>query len=106
MNTELTLNFGEAEMKNNKWARVLVAVIAVLGMAQFGYAQLRQVGDWPLSLIASSVGRLIAAHLESCGGTFWLAPLGLVATGLLAAAATAWRERRTAARRERVNGHE
>jgi hypothetical protein len=106
MNTEVTLNFGEAEMKNNKWAGVLVAVIAVLGMAQFGYAQLRQVGDWPLSLIASSVSRLIAAHLETCGGTFWLAPLGLIATGLLATAATAWRARRTATDRERADSHE
>jgi hypothetical protein len=106
MNTEATLGFGEVEMKNGKWAGALVAAIAVLGMAQFGYAQFRQVGDWPLSLIASSASRLIAADLETCGGTFWLAPLALIAIGLLAAAATAWRARRTAADQGRVNTHE
>jgi hypothetical protein len=94
MNAQATLNFGEAEMKNGKWVGALVAAIAMLGMAEFGYAQLRQIGDWPLSLIASSVGRLIAAHLETCGRSFWLAPLGLIATGLLATAAAAWRTRR------------
>jgi hypothetical protein len=106
MNTEVTLTLGEVEMKNGKWAGALVAVIAVLGMAQFGYAQFRQVGDWPLSLVASSAGRLIAADLETCGGTFWLAPLALIAIGLLAAAAKAWRARRAPMDRERVNGHE
>jgi len=106
MNTPATLKFGEVEMKSGKWAGALVAAIAVLGMAQLGYAQFRQVGDWPLSLIASSVGQLIAAHLETCGSTFWLAPLGLIATGLLAAAATAWRARRAPMDRERVSGHE
>lgn len=105
MNTEATLNFGEVGMKNGKWAGAFVALIAMLGMSQFGYAQLRQVGDWPLSLIASSVGRLITAELETCGRSFWLAPLALIGTGLLASAATAWRARRTADR-ERVNGHE
>ena len=93
-------------MKNGRWTGVLIAVIALLGSAEFGYAQLRQLGDWPLSLIASSFGRLISARLEICSGTFWLAPLGLVATSLLASAATAWRVRRTAADRERVNSHE
>ena len=93
-------------MKNGTWTGALVAVIAVLGMAQFGYAQFRQVGDWPLSLIASSAGRLIAADLECCGGTFWLAPLALIATGLLAAAATAWRALRIATDREGANSHE
>lgn len=93
-------------MKNGRWAGAFAAAIAVLGLAEFGYAQLRQVGDWPLSLIASSVGRLISARLEICSGTFWLAPLGLIATGLLASAASAWKARRTAEHRERVNGHE
>ena len=93
-------------MKNGKWAGATVGVIAVLGLTDFGYAQLRQLGDWPLSLIASSVGRLLSARLEICSGTFWLAPLGLIATGLLATAATAWRARRTADDRERANGHE
>jgi hypothetical protein len=106
MNTEASVNFGEVEMRNGKWAGALVAAIALLGTTQFSYAQFRQVGDWPLSLIASSVGRLIAAHLESCGSAFWLAPLGLVATGLLAAAATAWRGRRAAADREGANDNE
>ncbi len=106
MNTEAILKFGEVEMKNGKWAAVLVTVIAVFGMAQFGYAQFGQVGDWPLSLIASSAGQLIAADLGTCGGTFWLPPLALIATGLLAAAATAWRARRTAADRRRADSHE
>jgi hypothetical protein len=100
MNTQAILEFGEVEMKNGKRAGALVAAIAVLGMAHFGYAQFRQVGDWPLSLIASSAGQLIAARLEICGGTFWLAPLGLIATGLLAAAVTAWRARRAQVDRE------
>jgi len=93
-------------MKNGKWAGLLVAAIAVLRLGEFGYAQLRRLGDLPLSLIASSVGRLISARLEICSGTFWLAPAGLIATGLLATAASAWRARRTASDRERVNGHE
>ena len=88
-------------MKNGKWAGALVTMIAVLAMAQFGYAQFRQVSDLPLSVIASTAGRLVAAYLETCGGAFWLAPLGLIATGLLAAAVTAWRARRAPMDRER-----
>ena len=106
MNTPATLKFGEVEMKSGKWAGALVAAIAVLGMAQLGYAQFRQVGDWPLSLIASSAGQLIAARLETCGGTFWLPPLALITTGLLAAAATAWKARRAARDGEGANSHE
>jgi hypothetical protein len=106
VNEEANFEFGEFGMRNGKRAMVLVTAIAVFGMAEFGYAQLRQMGDWPLSLIASSVGQMISARLEICSGTFWLAPLGLIATSLLASAATAWRARRTAADRERVNGHE
>jgi hypothetical protein len=105
MNTEASLNFGEVEMRNGKWAGAVAAAIALLGTTEFGYAQLRQVGDWPLGLIASSVGRLIAVHLQSCGSAFWLAPLSLIATGLLAAAASAWRARQ-AADREGANDHE
>jgi hypothetical protein len=105
MNTEATLNFGEVEMRKGRWAGVLIAGIAVLGMAEFGYAQLRQVRGWPLSLIASSAGRLITARLDICSGTFWLAPLGLIAAAMLTAVATVWKGRRTAGR-ERVNGHE
>jgi len=105
MNTEASLNFGEVEMRTGKWAGALAAAIALLGTTEFGYAQLRQLGDWPLSLLASSLGRLIALHLESCGNPFWMAPLGLIATGLLAAAATAWRAHR-AADPERANDHE
>jgi hypothetical protein len=105
MNTEAILKIGEGEMKNGKWAGALVAAIAALGMAQFGYALFRQVGDWPLSLIASSASRLVAADLENCGVTCWLAPLALVATGLLAAAATAWRARIATGPRK-VDNHE
>jgi hypothetical protein len=106
VNEEATFEFREFGVRNGKRAMVFVAAIALLGMAEFSYAQLRQVGDWPLALIASSVGRLISARLEIFSGMFWLAPLGLIATGLLASAASAWRARRAAADEERVNNHE
>jgi hypothetical protein len=69
---------------------------ALLASLEFGYAHLRQVGLWPLELIASSIWRLLQEHLTAAGpgNKLWVMPLGVVMAGLLVEVVGIWRERR------------
>ena len=64
----------------------------VFGMAEFGYAQLREIGRLPLGLLASSAWQLAAGQMESAcsNGVCWTVPVGIIITVLLAVAFRNW----------------
>ena len=76
----------EGGVKNIERASLAVVVALLLVSCGLGYAHIRGEGlFWTLSLIASSLWRLVAAHFDAAGvhARAWLLSLTLLAFGLL-----------------------
>ncbi len=76
-----------------------VVGLALLAGGEFSYAHLRQLGLWPLELLARSAWRLISMRAAAVfpGNSLWAAPLVTILIAVLLWGIAAWRGQRDAA---------
>jgi hypothetical protein len=73
--------------------------VALLAGGEFSYAHLRQLGLWPLELMARSAWRLVSMLAAAVfpGGSLWAAPLVTILIALLLWGISAWHGQHRAA---------